>query len=101
MAATVTFHRLALREYEAARRRYEKQSPQVAFRFADAVALAVQQISDDPNRWPEYRPHYRWVQTRRFPYLLIYRMLNPNHAVIVAVAHGRRRPGYLLRRTLP
>jgi plasmid stabilization system protein ParE len=92
---------LAFRENETARERYEKQNPQVAARFTEAVDRAVQQIADDPNRWPEYRPHYRWVPTRRFPYLLNYRMRNPDHAVIVAVAHGRRRPGYWLRRTLP
>src|SRR5437588_11056155 len=101
MSATVIFHRLAHREYRAARDRYERRSPKTAARFVDAVARSVQQIADHPSRWPEYRPHYRWVLTRRFPYLLVYRLLDPDRAVIVAVAHGRQRPGYWIRRLGP
>jgi plasmid stabilization system protein ParE len=98
MSAVVIFHRLARREYRAARQHYEQISARTAARFVQAVTRAVERIAENPNAWPEYCPHYRWVRTRRFPYLLIYRMLEPNFVVVVAVAHGRRRPGYWLRR---
>jgi hypothetical protein len=46
-----------------------------------------------------YHRHYRWVRTRRFPYILYYRLVDADEVLIVAVAHARRRPGYWLRRS--
>jgi plasmid stabilization system protein ParE len=100
-AATVLFHRLALREYQAAQQWYARRSAQALQRFQDAVDHAVQQIANAPDQWPTCGPHHRWVRTGRFPYILFYRILDPDHVLVVAVAHARRRPGYWRRRTPP
>ena len=97
----VLLHRLALREYQTARRWYAQRSPQAAQRFQDEVARAVQRIASNPDQGPIYHVVYRWVRTRNFPYLLYYRRVGPNHLLVTAVAHARRRPGYWLRRTFP
>lgn len=97
----VLFHRLAQREYQAARRWYAQRSPQAARRFQDEVAKAVQRIASRPDQGPLYHGVHRWVRTRSFPYLLYYRRVGPDHLLVTAVAHSRRRPGYWLRRTLP
>jgi plasmid stabilization system protein ParE len=101
MTVTVRFLRLALRELDAVRRRYMRRNPGRAQRFADAVDQAVQQIASNPFQWPVYRGPYRWVQTRRFPYILYYRILDPNTVRIHAVTHVGRRPGYWMRRKPP
>ncbi len=62
---------------------------------------AVEQIAQAPDRWPMFRQHHHWVRIRRFPYILYYRIVDPDHVLIVAVAHAQRRPGYWLRRTRP
>jgi plasmid stabilization system protein ParE len=97
-AASVIFHRLAQRDYQTAYRWCARRSARAAQRFADAIDHAVQQIAGAPDRWPVYRDPYRWVRTRRFQYVLYYRVLDPTHVFIVAVAHPRRRPGYWFRR---
>jgi plasmid stabilization system protein ParE len=99
--ASVIFHRLALREYRTAILHYRTRSWQAASRFVKAVDAAIQRIASAPDRWPVIHVNYRWVRTRRFPYIVYYRILDPDHVLIVAVAHGRRRPGYWLRRWRP
>lgn len=98
MAATVIFHHLAAREYLSARRRYARQSPTVAQRFADAVDLTAQRIGASPDQGPLYRGRFRWRKTPRFPYLLYYQEISPGLIMVMAVAHSSRRQGYWLRR---
>lgn len=45
-----------------------------------------------PGRWPSKSGVRRYVM-RRFPFLVVYRVLDEKVQVI-AVAHGRRRPEY-------
>jgi len=97
----VLFHRLARREYQTALRWYAQRSPQAALRFKDEVARAVQRIAGNPDHGPVYQGVYRWARTGRFPYLLYYRRVGPDHLLVTAVAHSRRQPGYWLRRKYP
>lgn len=98
MAATVYFHRLATREFQAARQWYRQRNLQTELSFRSEVDKAVQQIAGTPDRWPVYQGAYRWIRGRRFPYLLYYRVRDPYQVIILAVAHARRRPGYWKRR---
>ena len=101
MAVTVRFLRLARKDLDAANRWYLQRNPKRAQRFADAVSHALQQIAGNPYLWPVYRGPFRWIRARRFPYLLYYRIFDPNTVLIYAVAHTSRRPGYGLRRRPP
>jgi toxin ParE1/3/4 len=96
--ATVTFHRLAAQEFRQARSFYARRSRRAALRFIQAIDSALQQIADDPERWPLYGDRHRWVKTRKFPYLLFYRPTGKDQLTVVAVAHSSRRPGYWRRR---
>jgi plasmid stabilization system protein ParE len=99
--AVVLFHRLALREYHAARQWYGRAGASLARAFEAEVGRAVARIANAPDQWPIYRGTFRWVKTRRFPYLLYYHTIDPDHVLILAVAHARRRPGYWTRRSRP
>jgi hypothetical protein len=48
----------------------------------------MQQVLDGPSRW---------VRLRQFPYVIYYR-IDGDKPIVMAVAHGRRRLGYWLRR---
>jgi plasmid stabilization system protein ParE len=61
--------------------------------FFTAVKLASRQIQADPLRRPLRRDGTRKVTLPRFPYAVVYRD-DPEQILIVAVAHGARRPGY-------
>src|SRR5262249_21737369 len=97
------FHRLALEEMQRSFRWYRRRSPAAAQRFLDAISATVQRIMEGPDRLPiadAKHPQFRWAKLRRFPFLLYYRILDCTAVFVVAVAHGRRRFGYWLRRRL-
>jgi plasmid stabilization system protein ParE len=94
----VLFHRLATREFVAARRRFARYSPFTEDRFVAAVRTAVDRIDANPYIGSQLQGPYRWVRTRRYPFVIYYEVLGPNLARVYAVAHARRRPGYWMRR---
>jgi len=57
------------------------------------LAHALAQITAALSRWPQYLEGTRRYVMRRFPFVLIYRDLEGT-IQILAIAHGRRRPGY-------
>ena len=72
---------------------YRERSSRVAESLASELGKAVQAISNAPQRWPRYEHGCRRFPLRRFPYLLIYRE-KAEAIQLLAVAHGRRRPGF-------
>ena len=101
MYPTVVLHHLAAREYRQARAWYRRRSPAVAERFREEVDRVIKRICQAPLQGTVFRGPFRWKRTRRFPYLLFYEPVNSSTIRIYAVAHGRRRPGYWLRRKFP
>ena len=97
----VGYHPLAAREARSAFGRYARQNPHAAQRFQAALNQVEQRIAAAPDQGAPYRGRFRWMQLRRFPYLLYYEILDPTQVIVYAVAHAHRRPGYWLRRTRP
>jgi plasmid stabilization system protein ParE len=93
MAGEVRFHEDAAAEYEAAFEWYYLRSEFVASRFAEEMIRAIDMISDAPKRWPMANFGVRKYLLQRFPFAVFYREL-PFGIQVLAVAHGRRRPGY-------
>jgi hypothetical protein len=97
----VLFHALAAREYRSAHRGYARLSATVARKFREAVDQVIQRLETTPEQGATFRGPFRWIRTRRFPYVLYYAAFDPGPVWVYAVAHARRRPGYWLRRTRP
>jgi plasmid stabilization system protein ParE len=93
MPSRVEFHLAALKEAEAAALWYAERSPRAARAFDAELTAAVARIAGAPLRWRRHVHGTRRVVLRRFPYLVIYRV-DAARVLIVAVAHGHRRPGY-------
>jgi plasmid stabilization system protein ParE len=72
---------------------YYQRSEFVASRFAEEMNRAISVISDAPKRWPMANHGARKFLLQRFPFAVFYREL-PLGIQVLAVAHGRRRPGY-------
>jgi plasmid stabilization system protein ParE len=89
----VTFHPAALEEAEAAARWYRERSPRAAARFVREINEVIARIRAAPNRWPSGVRGTRKVKLPCFPFLVVYREANST-IQILAVAHGRRLPGY-------
>ncbi len=92
----VRFLRAAEREMYGSADRYNEQRPGRGDNFLREVRAAVEDIAEYPIRWPASKLSSRRVLTK-FPFTIHYRF-NTKELVVLAVAHGRRRPGYWNRR---
>ncbi len=86
-------HPAAVEEAEVAARWYHEQSPRAAARFVNEVNQAIDKILGAPKRWPRGSHGTRKAKLPCFPFAVIYRE-SADMILILAVAHGRRRPGY-------
>ena len=92
-ARNVRFHPEAIAEAHAAYEWYAERNPSAADAFISELDHAIRQIKSKPQVWPVHSQGTRRFLFRRFPYGVIYRIIESTIQVI-AVAHGRRRPGY-------
>ena len=88
----------AIAEAEAAARWYAERSPAAAVRFTEEIDAAEAAIMATPDAWPVFLYGTRRYLLRRFPFSVVYRP-GPAAVLILAVAHGSRRPGYWQART--
>jgi toxin ParE1/3/4 len=91
------FHPQAEMEYLAALAWYQQRSSTAALRFESALAQAISTIRDAPHRWPTYLAGCRRYTLHQFPFIVVYSTL-ATHTVVLAIAHGHRRPGYWIDR---
>jgi plasmid stabilization system protein ParE len=83
----------AIEEAEAAARWYAERSSNAASGFADEIDAAIAAIEQNPEAWPSYDHGTRHYLLRRYPFSVVYR-IEATRILVVAVAHGHRRPGY-------
>jgi plasmid stabilization system protein ParE len=91
----------AVAEFEHEVAYYEQHGgPTVRDSFLDDVALIARRIAERPRSFPEWqgKPGVRRAVLDRFPFVIAF-VVGPTNAeppLIVAIAHAKRRPGYLL-----
>jgi toxin ParE1/3/4 len=92
----------AAAEFEEAASRYEAENRAVAWRFVQQVLAVIDSVHRSPGEWPlaPTVPERFGVRRRLvagFPFSVVYK--ETDDAVwVVAVAHGKRRPGYWRKR---
>jgi len=86
-------HPAAVAEAEKATRWYRERSARTAAQFVEEVNLAIDRIFAAPQHWPAGPHDTRKFLLHRFPFSVVYREL-PATIQVLAIAHGRRRPGY-------
>jgi toxin ParE1/3/4 len=95
-------HDAARAELARAAQRYEFQLAGLGVDLVAEVEHTLETIADNPRAYPRV-PGFRRVVRRalvaRFPFAIIYVTL-PSEWVVLAIAHGRRRPGYWRRRAV-
>ena len=89
----VDIHPEALSEAQAANRWYRERSASAADAYLAELDQAVEAIAENPELWPRYVHGTRRYLFHRFPFYLVYRK-TAGKIEIIAVAHGRRKPGY-------
>ena len=93
MPRSVQIHPAALEEAEGAADWYAERSRRAAEAFLNELDRATRQIAEHPERFPAFEFGTRRIVLHKFPYVLVYRESDTS-LEIIAVAHGRRRPGY-------
>lgn len=93
----------ARRDFRSSIAWYEGQAG-LGSEFIAAVESAYRRIERESetlpsaeNPWPSHRRDIRRCPVDGFPYQVIFE-IQPEELVILAVAHGSRRPGYWSRR---
>jgi toxin ParE1/3/4 len=93
----VELHEDAVSEARAAYGWYAARNPVSAEAFINELDHAIEQIGTFPNVGAPYVSGTRRYLMRRFPFTVIYRELE-RAIEVVAVSHGRRKPGYWKQR---
>jgi len=90
----VVLHDQAKVELDEAAAWYERHKPGLGGEFRAAVEDAVGRIQENPQIGPRFgSTRFRYSLVRRFPYVVFY--AEGEEAIrVMAIAHGRRRPGY-------
>jgi plasmid stabilization system protein ParE len=77
---------------------YNDRSPGLGNEFVDEFERQVLRIASMPERWMVVRGDVRRALMKRFPYVILFRILSEEAIRITVVKHERRHPGYGLRR---
>lgn len=88
----------AVEEGRAARDYYLSKSERIEEESRRELEHAIELIAERPDTWPRYLHGTRRFIMRRFPYAVVYRR-EPAAVLVVAIAHGSRKPGYWRHRT--
>lgn len=83
----------ALDEVREAADWYEERQAGLGAALVDAFEHGLRQIADHPQAWHALGSRLRRYRLDRFPYGIIYHLLDDT-ARVVAFAHHRRRPRY-------
>lgn len=87
------FHPEALLEFEEAVQFYKDRGRALGQRFAKEIRSTIAKIVATPDRWRIVEQDVHICRARVFPYAVLY-TIEPGYILIVAIAHGQRRPGY-------
>lgn len=87
-------------ELRAARQWYNRRAPGTGERLVDLVDEKIGEIARSPMSFPTDRqdPIARRARVRKSPYTLIFMIQENAVVVLLALAHGRRKPGYWKKR---
>jgi plasmid stabilization system protein ParE len=88
-----SFHPLALAELNEAIDYYEELQTGLGLEFAKEIFSSTQRIIDFPAAWSSLSQNTRRCLVNRFPYGIIYQILD-NEIIIIAVMQLNRKPSY-------
>jgi toxin ParE1/3/4 len=92
-AKSLQIHPAALAELKSAVAWYEGRSHTAALNFVAELDRGMDSVIASPDRWPSGELGTRKFVLQRYPFAIIYRE-KETVIQVLAIAHGRRRPGY-------
>jgi hypothetical protein len=90
---------LAEEEYSSAFHYYEQKQSGLGDKFEKETGYLIDKLKENPYLFERKYKHYREAIYKRFPYFIVYEIIN-NSVIIHSFFHGNRNPkGKLERRT--
>ena len=93
----IVFDPLAQQEFAEAVEWYDGQVSGLGTRFSHEVRSSLNILLNYPEIGSEERPGIRRFTIKKFPYKLIYAIID-EEIYVLAVAHGHRKPSYWIDR---
>jgi plasmid stabilization system protein ParE len=97
MSLPVSLRRVAQTEYDDAADWYDARRPGLGLRFVAALGQTLDEISRQPDRYPEVWPGVREAALAGWPYCVYYQV-HADHVMVLAVFHTSRDPTVWLTR---
>jgi plasmid stabilization system protein ParE len=88
-----SFHPLAVAELNEAIDYYEELQSDLGLEFAKEIFSSIQRVIEFPKAWSPLSLNTRRCLVNRFPYGIIYQILD-NEILIIAVMQLNRKPSY-------
>ena len=85
-------HPLAWQEIEGGEEWYQRHNPDASVEFIAEISDAIANIRKASHRWPAHLHGTRRFVLDRFPFSIVY-LDTAEFVNIVAVAHGKPKPG--------
>jgi len=95
---TFRFHPDAELELNVAIDYYEECQEHLGLEFAQEIYVTIHRIIDFPNAWQPMTSKTRRCLTNRFPFGVIYQILD-NEIIIIAIMHQNQKPFYWKNRS--
>jgi plasmid stabilization system protein ParE len=95
----VAVHPAAEAEAAEAYDQYAAENPKAAERFRDLLRVAMARISERAETYPRHSGEIRRYLLPRYPYGVLYEVIDDETVFVTAVMHLKRRPGYWKDRT--
>ncbi len=92
-----------LQELREARQWYNRRAPGTGERLVDLVDEKIGEIARAPASFPRDRqdPIVRRARVTKYPYTLLFMIDGDIAVILLALAHGKRKPGYWRKRLGP
>ena len=95
---SIEYHPSLYAELKEVRDYYESQSIGLGGDFVDEFERQVLKIAAMPYRWMIVRGDLRRSLMRRFPYVILFRVLQDDVIRVTVVKHEKRHPSFGMRR---
>lgn len=90
----VSFHPAVRNEIRKSFNWYQEQCLGLGHEFAHELKESIDSIRAMPSAWAKMGQFHRRFVLSRFPYSIIYKILDGKEISVVAIMHNHREPGY-------
>lgn len=90
----IDYHPAIAEELEEIRNHYEERSEGLGADFVNEFERQVFAIATMPTRWMVVRHDLRRVLMKRFPYVILFRIVEVDAIRVTVVKHERRHPAF-------